>query len=152
MTDILPYFAPITALVAVILGPTISIYVARRQIRGSVVSANRQAWINSLRDALASYMSKQSVARNLNKQHFANQDSLARIEDIVGLQYKIELLLNPTHKDHAELIKLLSNVTRTINQQKDENKDFNINSCNERIVSLSQKIIKREWERVKQVD
>jgi hypothetical protein len=151
MNDILTYIAPITALVAVILGPTISIYIARRQIRGSVVSANRQAWSISLRDTLASYMAKQSMARNLNKLHYADQDSLARIEEIVGLQYKIELLLNPTQKDHAELIELLSNVTRTVNQQKDANKDFDIDSCNARIVRLSQMILKLEWERVKQI-
>jgi len=37
-----------TALVAVIVGPFVTMRVARRQIKASVVSANQQAWINAL--------------------------------------------------------------------------------------------------------
>lgn len=43
----------ITALVAVIVGPLASIFVAKNQINASVVSSNRQVWINRLRDELA---------------------------------------------------------------------------------------------------
>jgi hypothetical protein len=42
----------LTALAAVVFAPIVSIYVAKRQIRASVVSVNRQAWINRLRDEL----------------------------------------------------------------------------------------------------
>ena len=96
-------------------------------------------------------MAKQSMARNLNSKHYADQNSLPRIEDIIGLQYKIEIMLNPNEKDHAELISLLSKATSSINQQKEENKDFDIDSCNEKIVALSQKILKREWNLIKKV-
>lgn len=43
----------ITAIVAVIVGPLVSIFVAKNQINASVVSTNRQTWINRLRDELA---------------------------------------------------------------------------------------------------
>jgi hypothetical protein len=45
--------SPMIALVAVIVGPLIQLRIAKRQIRSATVSANRQAWINTLRDNLA---------------------------------------------------------------------------------------------------
>jgi len=42
----------ITALVAVIVSPLVSIIVAKNQISASVVSSSRQVWINRLRDEL----------------------------------------------------------------------------------------------------
>ena len=43
----------ITALVAIIIGPLVSICIAKNQINASVISTNRQVWINRLRDELA---------------------------------------------------------------------------------------------------
>ena len=40
----------LTALVAVIISPIISIYVVRKQFRASVISPNRQNWINEFRN------------------------------------------------------------------------------------------------------
>jgi hypothetical protein len=49
----------VIALVAVFVGPFVSILVARRQIKASLVSANRQAWIKELRSTLADCIGKQ---------------------------------------------------------------------------------------------
>jgi ABC-type transport system involved in cytochrome bd biosynthesis fused ATPase/permease subunit len=54
----------ITALVAVIVSPIISIYIAKRQVHASVVSANRQKWIDSLRDQLADLITGVHVLRS----------------------------------------------------------------------------------------
>jgi hypothetical protein len=43
----------ITALTATLVTPMVSFWIARRQIRATLVSANRQAWINALRDDLS---------------------------------------------------------------------------------------------------
>ena len=45
--------AILTALAAVIVAPVVSFFTTRRQIRANVVSVNRQAWIDKLRDELA---------------------------------------------------------------------------------------------------
>src|SRR3954468_2624886 len=45
--------AAVTALAAVIISPVITYFISRKQIRATLVSANRQAWINALRDELA---------------------------------------------------------------------------------------------------
>ena len=42
-----------TALVASIIGPVITLTVARRQFNATVISTNREKWIETLRDSLA---------------------------------------------------------------------------------------------------
>ena len=46
-----------TALVASIVAPFVTLSVARRQFNATVLSANRQKWIESLRDLLAELIS-----------------------------------------------------------------------------------------------
>ncbi len=46
-----------TALVASIAGPWVTLTVARRQFSANVVSANRQKWIETMRDLLAELVS-----------------------------------------------------------------------------------------------
>jgi len=42
-----------TALVASVIGPFVTLTVAKRQFNATVLSANRQKWIETLRDSLA---------------------------------------------------------------------------------------------------
>jgi hypothetical protein len=45
-----------TALISAVTGPLVSYIVARRQIRASVISNNRERWIEALRDSVAEYV------------------------------------------------------------------------------------------------
>ena len=47
------FISAITALVASIIGPAVTLVVAKRQFNANVVSANRQKWIDALREQLA---------------------------------------------------------------------------------------------------
>ncbi len=152
MNDIVTILSACTALAAVIIGPIVSVRLARRQIHASVVSASRQTWINNLRDAIADYLAKQQMVRNLNVHGYADESSLPRIEETVRLTNRIELLINPKEQDHVELIALICRMTNTMNQQHEKNKDFDVDGHRKRIVELSQAILKREWERVKNGD
>lgn len=65
MNDSIPVLSLIVAALAVFVGPIISWRVAKRQIESSSAVANkqiiapmRQAWINSLRDAMAELASR----------------------------------------------------------------------------------------------
>jgi hypothetical protein len=49
--------AAATALVASIAGPVVTLTVAKRQFNATVLSANRQKWIEELRDCLAELIS-----------------------------------------------------------------------------------------------
>lgn len=57
MAQTVAIISAVTALFAVLLGPLVSIWAAQRQSRVAVLSANRQAWINALRDLISEYIS-----------------------------------------------------------------------------------------------
>ena len=45
-----------TALISAVVGPAVSYVVARRQIRASVITNNRERWAEALRDSVAEYV------------------------------------------------------------------------------------------------
>lgn len=142
----------ITALVATIFGPLVSVYVAKKQINSSVLSGNRQDWINRLRNALAELV---TIIRHVPPAYAANsitnQEAIAKHGELTQKIELIKLLLNPNEDDHQELVRLISSasdqVRDAINQRAGKARDMGQTA--ERIVAQSQIILKREWNRVK---
>jgi len=139
-----------TALVAVVVSPIVSVYVAKRQIRAAVVSANRQAWINQLREALA------ELVTGLRFLHLRSQGLEAPQEQWLDgyqrtfhLTSKIALLLNLTEADHRELHATIKQAGELLTGPANEEQLF---AVTDRILEQSQAILKREWERVKRGD
>ena len=136
---------------AIVVGPLVSLYVARRQIRASVVSNSRQQWINNLRDSLSEFLAKQMMARGLTAKDNADDSPLPRlerIEEVTRLAFKIQLLLSQGEKDQDELEDLVFAMLNTLNQQKDENRKFDAQACMDRINLVARSVIKAEWKRV----
>ncbi len=119
-------------------------YISRRQIRASLISANRQAWINSLRDDLSELFELLDWTHRLRPGTFAGQDGYRHEDDkrsrIRLLIYKIRLKLNPEELDNKELLKTVEAL---------KNNPDNFYNIIEKTVSISQDILKREWNRVK---
>lgn len=142
----------ITALVAVVVGPIVTLYVAKRQINASVLSGNRQAWINRLRDEVASLT---AIVNNLPSAHanesVATTDAIAEHGRLVKMAQTVKLLINPTEEDHKKLVQLIDTageeVIDSINKRKADAKHFE--QVAQEIVRQTQLILKREWERVK---
>ncbi len=154
--------AACTALIATIVGPLISwnitkkqisssASIAENQIKASVVSVNRQTWINTLRDLISEYIALLADL-SLHPGKVVSQGKR------VGLIfYKIRILLNPLEEDHVFFVKLISanmsmirDFVKEQNQQKKEEIIVALVDQRDEIVSLTQAILKREWERVKQ--
>src|SRR5271165_6464164 len=57
----------LTALVASILGPFVTLAVARYQFRANVLSTNRQKWIDMFRDRLAELLSVMNAAQVIKR-------------------------------------------------------------------------------------
>ena len=74
----------ITALVAVIIGPIISWYIAKRQIIASTVTISRQQWINTLRDAIADFSERRLIRNSmfLCNSEFESKESFSRSKPI----------------------------------------------------------------------
>jgi hypothetical protein len=66
----------LTAFLAVVFSPLVTLAVARRQLRGSVVSTNRQAWINELRKAVSGYAGVMNLANQRRAQDDAPMEPL----------------------------------------------------------------------------
>ena len=102
----------VTALVAVIVGPIVTVYGTKKQIKYSVVSSNRQQWINRLRDEIASFVQE---VRHVPSAYSANairlEQAIAKHGEITLKQEVVKLLLNPNEADHQELLKLMSDAS-----------------------------------------
>jgi hypothetical protein len=154
-------YAVLVSLIAVFFGPWISSRVARKQIessaelaqqqiKASLVSANRQKWINTLRDDLALFLSKTTMLPiRITENQFLNI-----LEDVVRLDWKIHLLINPNEQNHKALVLLTAELTEFTRQlATGEGNDGTSKQAKEKrkeIVALAQVILKKEWEVLKE--
>lgn len=155
MAETVAIISAVTALFAVLLGPLVSMWAAQRQSRVAVLSANRQAWINALRDLISEYI---SISGLIHAGDWSNRTEIEfdqKMERLALLSAKIRLMLNPKEEDHQRLSKLLGDLLLTMGgraaagNKRDAQKARTL--VNE-LVPLSQSILKREWERVKRVE
>jgi hypothetical protein len=147
-----------TALVASIVGPIVTLTVAKRQFNATVLSANRQKWIETLRDTLAELISLLVAASVIKAQWkdgwekgrgalMADPALLEKLERVVLAQSKIRLLLNPTEPDHQRLDQSIETALKRL--QAEESTDAETEADIGIITKLAQSILKREWQRVK---
>ena len=159
----MPQWIPaVTALIAVVLGPLVSIYVVNRQIKAStsiadrqikatVVSTNRIAWINAFRDLVADYITSMAIISQVTE----IEDS--DIKNVAFLSEKVKLFFDLTRSDHLELHNKLGSITIAFLDRGDQTDPEALDSLDERIseglreiTALTQELLKREWERVKE--
>jgi len=156
--SVISFVASCTALVASVFGPLVTLAVARRQFNATVLSANRQRWIDSLRDSIAEFISllvtavvvkakwkeKWDRGRGLLAAEPALLEKMARM---VFVQSKIRLLMNPTEADHQQLFAALDRSIKRL--QSEDVQEAETEQDVETITALAQPILKREWQRVK---
>lgn len=115
----------------------LSFYALRKQRKStqqSKLAEFRQAWINSIRDAMSEFQS------------YAITPSLEHVKQREFYQYgtKIELLLNPDDPQYSNLQRCMYRFLQA--QSVDEKW-----SVNAEYVSICQKIIKAEWQVTKKI-
>jgi hypothetical protein len=147
-----------TALVAAIAGPVITLTVARHQFSATVISANRQKRIETLRDTLAELIALVSTALVVKSKWKDKWDRgrgplnadpamLEKFERIVLAQSKIELLINPIDADHQRLCETIETAISRLRVE--ESLEAETQHDIRTITGLGQTILKREWQRVK---
>lgn len=160
----MPQWIPaVTALIAVVLGPLVSIYVVNRQIKASasiterqikasVVSTNRRDWIKDFRDLISEFISLVYVDTSTSHTETSIRERRILIAE------KIRLFLDPTEEECSELVDLIfevnaltTDVSKLPTDQETDLYDL-IHVKVEKISASSASILKREWERVKQGD
>jgi hypothetical protein len=120
-TSVLSLVSACTALVASIVGPVVTLAVARRQINANVLSANRQKWIEALRETMAEMISLMVavivVRQNWNGEWRSGRGAIAadptlldKLERMILVNWKSRLLVSPSEADHLALLQRLDQV------------------------------------------
>jgi hypothetical protein len=149
----------LTTIAGATIGAAISYLVGRQQFKANVVSANRQAWINTLRDCIAEYQSAiEGIMIFLEagrlKDAIEGNDYFERLDRLLFLQSKIQLLINSTEQDHQKLVAIVYKIritTYELLQQKGKFQETMeaVQPLKDELTLVTQKILKREWERAK---
>lgn len=146
-----------TALVASVMGPLVTLSVARRQFRANVISTNRQKWIDTFRDRVSELVSLMNAAQ-LIKRHSAEAwrggvgpaASLGvtdKFEKAFMALSEIRLLTNASDPEHQRLNDALAIALAHL--QHDELRDEELGVSVEEVITLGRTIIRHEWSRVK---
>ena len=125
--------------------------ISRSQLNVSVLSKNRQDWINTLRDSISEYVSiitNWAINGSIEEK---NKNNNIINERLLFLKSKIELLINPKEDDHTKLVNLLDQILKNIIHCVDGH-ESDIDNLLREITNVSQTILKREWERVKNIN
>ena len=143
--------AAVLSAVTTAVGICVQGRLASKQIRATVVSSNRQNWINSLREEVSELISLVEAfdrnTRTLLPSRETSQEAQRRrldFEDRANLMLRrIQLRLNEGEQDHLDLIGLLQKFVAAMRHDA---------ILEDRIIKLTQKILKAEWNRVKRGD
>lgn len=148
-----------TALMSAVGGPLVSYIIARRQIRASVISNNRERWIEALRDSIAEYvglllsasMIKQTVGKDPLKAVSEDHALLQIVERGVLVKNKIMLMANPNDSGYVALCELIEATYQSMVSD-DAQPSEKMRSDAEAITRAGRDVLKAEWERVKRGD
>lgn len=146
--------SPIIALIAVVFGLLVQLRVAGNQIRSTTVSANRQAWINTLRDNVAALWAFGSHVRVLRISYTNYPAMTVKIQDEARqgdlLLNKIRLSINPDETDHLKLVSTLECLWAIADSAVPSTpRTEEWRRAEQALMAVARPILKKEWERVK---
>jgi len=158
ITPVVSLVSASTALVASIVGPIVTLTIARRQYNATVISTSRQKWIETLRDTLAELIALTRAALVVKSKWKDQWDRgrgplnaepamLKMFEHIVLAQSKIDLLINPIEADHQLLHHAIETAISRLRAE--ESLETETQSDIQAITRLGQAILGRAWQRVK---
>lgn len=145
--------------------------IATKNIKAQVISANRQQWINNLRESTAEYLSavhslrkSRTIARHclaLSKKDgtdflIVHRDAIngmtndARI--VENLKYKILLLVNPTEPEAIEINRILQEISSNTGSFKEKPNKIKLYALSKELITITQIYLKKEWVRVKDIN
>jgi len=146
LNEIMPLLSLLIALVAVFLGPFLSAWVARRQI----VVPIRQQWIDELRNLVTEFLStSQMLIVSEEANGILNNEDLDKdtYKKMLFIERKLTLMLNPNEDLHNELMEHVRKLMEQIEHGAPNLLEFG--PLVRIITETAQKILKKEWVRVK---
>ena len=146
-----------TALVASVMGPLVTLTVARRRFQANVIATNRQKWIDTFRDRVSELLSLMNAAQ-LMKRHsvhawrggvgVAESSGVAdKFEKAFMALSEVRLLTNASDPEHQRLNAALAAALEHL--QHDELRNVELDTCIDDVIALGRTIIGQEWDRVR---
>jgi hypothetical protein len=149
------------AMIASIAGPVVSTRIARTQFKANVLSVNRQKWIETMRDLIASLVAqlqttaavRRTVDEPASEVIARDPELLKRVENLLRTIAKIELMLSPFNERHQTLNTLMRDAVEELRTPTHEGElEEQIDAMSRDIVSISREILRFEWARVKRAE
>ena len=154
-----------TALVEVVVSPFVSWKIAKRQINASNIFSKRQVWIDELRKDMAEGLAVISWIQDLKRpssdlsreEHLDVFDKLAEAQfRATEILMRIKLRLNPVEQAHNDLVDAFTKLGDASPDPKiDETEEggrklrAEFASARNNVLTITQKILKSEWNRVR---
>ncbi|QBX86420.1 hypothetical protein [Enterobacter roggenkampii] len=145
--------------------------IATKNIKAQVISANRQQWINNLRESTAEYISavhslrkSRTIARHclaLSKKDgsdflIVHRDAINSMTDdsrvVENLKYKILLLVNPAEPEAIEINRILQEISANTGSFRERPNKKKLYELSKELVAITQVYLKKEWIRVKDIN
>ena len=156
-TSMLGLISAMTALIASILGPIVTLTVARRQFNANVISTNRQKWIETFRDRLSelvSLISTASLVRSEWRSQWNARESISKdplfvtaVEKITYSFTQLTLLTNEEEDSHQTLLRAIDRAITHL--QNAEASEGDVRNDMDELRHVGRQIIRYEWGRVK---
>lgn len=153
--NFLSIISALTALIAVFVGPMITLRVSNK----TIISPMRQAWINNLRDLIAEFLA--TTEKSAFKAYIPETDIKMKkarqkiYERLFHIESKISLMINPDETNHTDLLKaiiVLKNAeapTMIEIESLEEGEPTNFELKQQAVIRMSRTILKEEWDVVK---
>ena len=149
----------VSALVAGVVGPLVSVSIAREQIRATVVSNSRERWLEALRDSIADYLSLATSMYLAEHGELHQVDDMARkdkafrrkAEQMIRVRSRIFLMTNPQEEAHRALCERIETAhTTLLTAPQLALQDWR--SLLDAVTQAARTVLKTEWNRVKRGD
>jgi hypothetical protein len=143
-----------TALVALMVGPLLSLYVAKRQIAASVISNERKEWIGNLRHNIASFLATISsvLTQHAWIQTLERPWLKAKADDLFVFKAEISLLLDHDDGAHVKFNELLNETMTsfiTFVKEPTEARKLDLVERMNDIVTVAHRVVSEEWKLVR---
>ncbi len=144
------FVSALTALIAAMAGPFVTLYVARAQMRISVLATNRQRWIDEFREQVAHLCSEVAIAGQIRDKIISNGRFVIQGEPeflnsygrLIYTANKIRLMVNPLDREHQDL---LSAIDALLLQFQTSPDDIDLWAMGQALIGKSLSILRREW-------
>lgn len=153
-TAIIGVISAATALVASVTGPLATLYVGRVHFHAAVISANRQRWIDALRDLVSEFCAEIALIVQWRDKLFESAkinvslqpEIIDQFQRLILASSKIGLMINPLEQEHGGLVdanEALLEMIRTAPLDKVVQPDAE--AVGRRIIAMTRAIMRQEW-------